>query len=129
MNEEIQSAYFDRQQVTLLPMELLLVKRHLPQIEEVNYLTDSSQYRNRTIIYLVEHHSRLFELSSTWQFFECGHGKGPYDGFGGNAKRSADDAVKRGYKITCAQEFFTWAQTAESVIQHVFVGTKDKPCS
>ena len=54
---------------------LPLVKRHLPHIEEVNYLIGSPS-RERTILYLVEHHTKLFELSATWLFFVCGHGKG-----------------------------------------------------
>ena len=37
------------------------MKRQLPQVEEVNYLSI--------------HHTKLIELSATWQFFECGHGK------------------------------------------------------
>jgi len=81
----------------------------------------SSHYRDCTILDLVDHHT---ELSATWQFFECGHSK--RDGVGGSAKRSADNGAKRSYKIICSEEFFTIAQTAESVIHHVW---GHKPCS
>ena len=65
---------------TLLPF----VKRRLPQIEGVNYLTHSPSSQYRTILYLVDNHSKLFEQSATWQFIECVHGKG----VGGSAKRT-----------------------------------------
>lgn len=50
----------------------------------VQYVTDSptSQYRNKYIFGMIANHINLFGISASWQFFEAGHGKGPFDGMG-----------------------------------------------
>jgi hypothetical protein len=46
-------------------------------------------------------------VNAIWNFFESGHGKGPFDGIGGTYKRIADLAIRQG-KITIqdAPEYF-----------------------
>ena len=72
------------------------LKVMLSQVKRILYYTDSptSQYRNKTIFYLLSHHKELFRVSASRDFFEAGHGKGPCDGIGGSVKHMADEAVR-----------------------------------
>lgn len=157
-SEEVQSAYYDRAQVTIHPMvvhykkdDKLLhksflcvtdnrshnsaavltfmkavlpkVKLLVPGLKHVHYLTDSptSQYRNRTMLYIVAHHADMFVgTKASWLYFESGHGKGPCDGAGGSAKRSADLAVKRGNLVRSAQDFIDVGHNSASDMEYVF---------
>lgn len=81
-----------------------------PDINHVHFYTDgpSSQYKNRFNIYLMKTNlPRYFNnlQSITWNFTEAGHGKGPMDGVGGVLKRRADEFVRHGNDITCADQF------------------------
>ena len=71
------------------------LKTMLPNLKHIHYYTDSptSQYRNKTIFYLLSRHKELFDVTASWNYFEAGHGKGPCDGVGGSLKRMADEAV------------------------------------
>ena len=73
------------------------LKAMLPNLKHVHYYTDSptSQYRNKTIFYLLSRHKELFDVTASWNYFEAGHGKGPCDGVGGCGKRMADEAVRQ----------------------------------
>ena len=74
----------------------------------LHYVSDapSSQYRNISIFSLLCRHEELLEeYGATWTYFESGHGKGPCDGIGAAAKRNADWAVQRKYKIKDAADF------------------------
>lgn len=72
-------------------------KAMLPKLKHVHFYTDSptSQYRNKTLFYLLSHHKELFDVTASWNYFEAGHGKGPCDGVGGSVKRIADEAVQQ----------------------------------
>ena len=69
------------------------MKTVTPDLKHIHYYTDSptSQYRNKSIFYIVSGHKSLFGVSASWNYFEAGHGKGPCDGVGGSVKRMADD--------------------------------------
>lgn len=69
------------------------IKTVTPDLKHIHYYTDSvtSQYRNKSIFYIVSRHKSLFSVSASWNYFEAGHGKGPCDGVGGSVKRMADD--------------------------------------
>ena len=73
------------------------LKKMLPNLKHIHYYTDSptSQYRNKTIFYLLSRHKELFNVTASWNYFEAGHGKGPWDGVGGSVKRMADEAVRQ----------------------------------
>ena len=90
------------------------LRRTLPQLERVHFITDSptSQYRNRTIISLLGLFPALFNMTATWTWLECGHGKGPCDGLGGSMKQKADNLVKNGEAIRTAEEFASKIQKA-----------------
>ena len=62
-----------------------LLKPLKPELTKIHYWTDSpsSQYRNRYIFYTVTNHKRIHDVDAVWNYFEVGHGKGPYDGLGG----------------------------------------------
>jgi len=85
------------------------IKRTVPQITIVHFLTDSptTQYRNKTIFFLITHalqHSIEVSLC-TWNYMEAGHGKGAPDGVGGCLKRTADRVVAQGVDIDCFESF------------------------
>lgn len=87
------------------------IKENRPDVTTVFYVSDSptSQYRNSSIFGVLAAHKELFGLNAGWGYFEGGHGKGPCDGVGGAAKRTADLAIKtmKPTKIGTAQEFLS----------------------
>ena len=89
------------------------IKHENPDVACVHYCTDfpTSQYRNKTIFYLVANHESLFGMKAIWNYFEAGHGKGPCDGIGGSTKRCADQAMKSGKAIIQdPHDFYAWTQ-------------------
>ena len=100
------------------------VKEICPDVNFLHYWSDSptSQYRNKTIFYVIAHHKKLFGMSATWNYFEAGHGKGPCDGVGATSKRMADQATKRNIRIQSTGDFYAWASSMESLVEYKFVG-------
>ena len=50
-------------------------------------------------------------MTTTWNYFKPGHGKGPCDGLGRTAKCMADEAVRQGNAvIPDPWEFFNWGE-------------------
>ena len=101
-----------------------------PNLTHVHYYTDSptSQYRNKTIFYIISKHKSLFGVSASWNYFEAGHGKGPCDGVGGSVKRMADEAVRQQKVIIQdASDFFSWTQQymSASSVSFTFVSQQD----
>ena len=60
-------------------------KKLVPEAVFIHYWTDSptSQYRNN----IISRHKELFGKAASWNYFEAGHGEGPYDGVGGSTKK------------------------------------------
>ncbi|XP_048256959.1 uncharacterized protein LOC125382708 [Haliotis rufescens] len=95
--------------LTILKLMLPELNTTFPYATHVHYWTDSpsSQYRNRYMFDVILKHKELFGLEARWNYFECGHGKGPCDGLGGACKRQASDAVKQGKAtIQDAHDFY-----------------------
>lgn len=74
---------------------LAIIRQLVPQLKEafprtsyLHYWTDSpsSQYHNRYMFDILSRHKELFGVDARWNYFECGHGKGPCDGIGVLAK-------------------------------------------
>ena len=85
----------------------------LPTLEHIHYVTDSpvSQYRNKSVCKIIAQHPHYFNgITSSWDYLEKGHGKGPCDGVGGSIKKFAETAVKKGVIIGNATDFFNWAE-------------------
>ena len=100
------------------------VKDTCPKAKFVYYWTDSptSQYRNKTMFDIVARHENLCGLTASWQFFECGHGKGAYDSIGRVVKRSADTAIKTGKEnITCGRDSYEWWSKTDCKVRYEFV--------
>ena len=81
-----------------------------PEVDTIHFVSDgpTAQYRNRfNVFLLVSHLQKLCPsvTSSTWNFSEAGHGKGPMDGVGGTLKRMADEFVARGNDIATVGAF------------------------
>lgn len=74
--------------------------------KKINVVSDSplSQYRNKSIFFVIKKFAEDNEIDLTWIYLECGHGKGKPDGVGAVVKRmikviidmSPDEAV---YKV------------------------------
>lgn len=108
------------------------LKAMLPNLKHVHYYTDSptSQYRNKTIFYLISRHKELFDVTASWNYFEAGHGKGPCDGVGGSVKRMADEAVRQQKaSIQDAPDFFAWTQQQQSSSSVAFTFVSKEACS
>jgi len=81
-----------------------------PEVDTIHFVSDgpTAQYRNRfNVFLLVSHLQKLCPsvTSSTWNFSEAGHGKGPMDGVGGTLKRMADEFLARGNDIATVGAF------------------------
>ncbi|XP_056647439.1 uncharacterized protein LOC130452147 [Diorhabda sublineata] len=83
------------------------VQKELPHIKTVHFFSDglAAQYKQKNNFYHFA--TRFFKQyrfeSSTWNFFESGHGKGADDG---SIKRLADHFVASGHDISNALQFY-----------------------
>ncbi|CAF4629791.1 unnamed protein product [Didymodactylos carnosus] len=61
----------------------------------INLISDSpiSQYRNKTMFFLMKKFAVEHKIEMKWIFLESGHGKGIADAIGGALKRKFDDAI------------------------------------
>ena len=78
-------------------------------IKKIHFISDgpTSQYRNKTNFFLLANTPFTLGFTSlTWNFLECGHGKGPADGIGAAIKNAADRIVAHGGDICSAQDLF-----------------------
>lgn len=68
-----------------------LFKKIDPQVEMLHYWTDGqiSQYCSKQISFTVAKHLNIYGMHAKWNYFEVGHGKGPFDGLRG----MTDEAV------------------------------------
>ena len=76
----------------------------VPNVSTLYVLSDSpsTQYRNKTIFYILATHisDYLKVKSVAWNYSESGHGKGAPDGIGAVIKRTADRLVAQGKDIS-----------------------------
>ena len=71
-------------------------------------------------------HEELFHVHATWNYFESGHGKGPWDGVGGSVKHSADLAIKKGLIFKTTSDFYNWGITQKhSVVTYRLVSEEE----
>ncbi|CAF1605264.1 unnamed protein product [Didymodactylos carnosus] len=65
------------------------------EITSINIISDSpiSQYRNKTMFYLMKTFAISRKIKMKWIFLESGHGKGVADAFGASLKRMFDETV------------------------------------
>ncbi|CAF1654845.1 unnamed protein product, partial [Didymodactylos carnosus] len=78
---------------SLLPLLKTLVNKN--DIKYLNIISDSpvSQYRNKTIMFLVAQFVKQNRVEIKWIYLESGHGKGAADGVGAVIKRAMNEAV------------------------------------
>jgi hypothetical protein len=74
---------------------LLIDLVHENKVSTINIISDSpvSQYRNKTIMYLMKTFAMEHDITLKWIYLESGHGKGVADAVGAALKRKFDDAV------------------------------------
>ena len=106
----------------------------LPQIKHIHYYTDSptSQYRNKTIFYLLSHHKELFGVSTSCNFFDAGHGKKvPVMVLEVLSNRCMADEAVRQQKVTIqdASDFFAWTEQHQSSSSVSFSFVSKETCS
>ncbi|CAF1093268.1 unnamed protein product [Didymodactylos carnosus] len=65
------------------------------EISIINIISDSpiSQYRNKTMFYLIKKFAAKQKIKIKWIYFEAGHGKGVADSIGATLKRKMDEAI------------------------------------
>lgn len=100
------------------------IKQLVKDLKWIHYVTDSptSQYRNKTVFYLIAHHAEMFNVHASWLYFEAGHGKSACDGVGGSSKRMAEEAVAmQKVSIQDADDYFTWGSASESKSVYIYV--------
>ncbi|CAF1135995.1 unnamed protein product [Didymodactylos carnosus] len=68
---------------------------HEHKVTTINIISDSpmSQYRNKTIMYLMKKFASEHQVKVKWIYLESGHGKGVAGAVGAARKRMLDDAV------------------------------------
>ena len=61
------------------------------ELKKVKYHTDgcAEQYKNLKNFKNLAEHKNDFDVEADWSFSATGHGKGPWDGLAGSAKREA----------------------------------------
>ena len=60
---------------------------NVPDVEEVIWPDGpSSEFKNRFMVFFLEHLSKKYKKPFTWKYFATCHGKGVVDGIGGRAK-------------------------------------------
>lgn len=91
-----------------------LIKENSPDVNVIHFFSDgpTSQYRQKNNFYLLTHFTKQYNLqSSSWSFFESGHGKSVADGIGGCIKRILDKKICYGFDITNAVDAYTILQS------------------
>lgn len=83
------------------------------KIQKIFYVSDGApqQFKNFKNIFNVYFHKKDFGISCEWHFFPTAHGKGPCDGIGGTAKRTAASASLQlpfDKQILTPQELHQW---------------------
>ena len=105
------------------------IRETLPDtIKTLHYVSDSpcNQYRNISIFSILCKHQMMFDgLEVTWTYLEAGHGKGPCDGVGASAKRSADLAVARNHVIRDATDFARQGNNDSKTVFYTVVPVKE----
>lgn len=105
--------------LTFLDVLVPEIKKLVPDLQHVHYLSDSPtyQHRNKTIFSFVADHETLHGCQASWTYIVTGHGKGPCNGVGGTVKRRmADQTVTNSNaSIQDAADFFAWSKTPLSV--------------
>ena len=74
---------------------LLIHLVHEKEVSTINIISDSpiSQYRNKTMFYLMKRFAIQQKIKFKWIYLEAGHGKGIADAIGATLKRKMDEAV------------------------------------
>ena len=110
---------------------MLTIKELVPSTKVIHYWkhSPSSQHRNKNIFRNTAHYEGLFGISSAWNCFEAGHGKGPCDGIGSTTEHLADDVVKqRKFLLQDADDFYSWAKETQTAISYAFVFVEVQAC-
>lgn len=80
---------------TALKPVLNILQNNSSKITKLILISDSpvSQFRNKTIFYLLKNHAMSNQMTVKWIYLESGHGKGIADAIGATVKRLMDQAV------------------------------------
>lgn len=87
-------------------------------IKKIFYVSDGApqQFKNYKNIFNIYFHQRDFGVPAEWHFFPTAHGKGPCDGIGGTAKRTAANAslqLPHDRPILTPQDLHNWFITTD----------------
>ena len=86
------------------------------ELVKIKYHTDgcAEQYKNLKNFINLANHKKDFGIDADWLFSATGHGKGPWDGLAGSAKREAAlESLRRPVndQIQTARDFFNFVKS------------------
>ncbi|CAF1674286.1 unnamed protein product [Adineta ricciae] len=137
---EVQSAHFDKAQVTLFTVsvtfgsDLQRVKQIAPSVQMINYITDGGpgHFKNRFNILNLSFHQTDFNIHAVWAFSATSHGKGPVDGLGSVLKSTGTRFMMRHgpeEAFKSAKEFYEFSarrqKLSKSPIELLYAESKD----
>ena len=106
-----------------------LLKKQI-NLSSIHYFSDgcSKQYKNKKNFLNLVHHYVDFGVSAKWSFRATSHGKGPWDGLDGSAKREAALESPRHpleNQILTPQEFYDFIKNKFTDVSVEFVSEKE----
>jgi hypothetical protein len=96
------------------------------ELKKIKYHTDgcAEQYKNLKNFKNLAEHKTDFDVEADWSFSATGHGKGPWDGLAGSAKREAAlESLRRSSMnpIQTPYEFFEFVKKKFQKVQVEFI--------
>ena len=96
------------------------------ELKKIKYYTDgcAEQYKNLKNFKNLAEHKTDFDVEADWSFSATGHGKGPWDGLAGSAKREAAlESLRRSSMnpIQTPYEFFEFVKEKFQKVQVEFI--------
>lgn len=105
--------------VILSIYKILQFLRDRMRITCVSYMTDGApqHFKNRSILWLVLHHTEIFGVPATWNYYASHHGKSSCDGIGAVVKRSLRRAsLKKGSQpIQSVEGILDWSSRSKLI--------------
>ena len=100
------------------------------ELMKIKYHTNgcAGQYKNKKNCINLIHHKKDFGIEAYWSFSATGHGKGPWDGLAGSAKREAAlESLRRpsNNQIQTATDFYKFVQEKIKKVKVEFVGEEE----
>ena len=109
-----------------------LLKKRI-NLTSIHYFSDgcSAQYKNKKNFLNLVHHAEDFGVPAKWSFSATSHGKGPWDGLAGSAKREAAlESLRRPVdnQILTPNQFFMFIKDKFKNVEVEFISEEVIEC-